>query len=403
MNNQHHESAQDLEALFHKAVDLHHHNRLTEACQCYRQILEAMPGSPLVNYNMGLALYEMGKYNEALQYYTEALRHSPGEKDLLYNYALCCQKTARYDDAIDSYIRLLSESPADLDSLYNLACCHMDTGQDRDALEKFLEVLEIDAEHTSALHNLACLLHKNGEFSQAEHYYTRLLQLQPNHQAAQHLLASIRGDTTDKAPANYVEEIFNNYSLHYDESLTRKLEYRLPKIARQLFDTLKKDVPDNLNTLDLGCGTGLSGMAFADVVSSLTGVDLSNDMIVRAKQKNIYNELYVEEIETYLSNCTESFDLILTFDAFPYIGELTTIFQNISAICNEQCHFCFSIEKSAVYPFELQSSGRFAHSHAYIQKICTEAGFSVNSTNNVNLRKERGQWLEGILYFTTPV
>ena len=40
-------------------------------------------------------------------------------------------------------------------------------------------------------------------------------------------------------------------------------------------------------TLDLGCGTGLSGQAFKNISCQLTGIDLSSRMIEKAKQKKI--------------------------------------------------------------------------------------------------------------------
>ncbi len=402
MKNTNRETARELETLFNKAIELHHNDQLVDACLCYQQILEVMPGSSLVNYNLGLALFELGNFNESLQCYSEALRQAPEEQDLLYNYALCCQKLTKYDKAIRTYTKLLSVSPADVDALYNLACCYMDSGKEEQAQKKFLEVLKINPEHIPSLNNLGCLLHKNGELSQAEDYYTRLLQLQPDHQSAKHLLASILGYTTDKAPAHYVEGIFDSYSSHYDESLSQKLAYRLPKTARQHFDAIFKIEPDSLNTLDLGCGTGLSGMAFVDVSSKLTGIDLSRNMIERAKQKKIYNNLFVNEIETYLDSCSDSYDLVLAFDIFPYIGKLSSTFQKILSVSSKKCLFCFSIEKSSCYPFKLQNTGRYAHSHPYIQETCTEAGWSVDSANDINLRKEKGKWLEGILYFASP-
>ena len=403
MKDQKNRSAQDLEELFNRAVGLHQNNRLAEACHCYRQILDTMPGSSLVHYNLGLALYEMGKYEQSLHCYAEALKHAPEEKDLLYNYGLCCQKLSRYEEAIETYTQLLSKSPGDIDAIYNLACCYMSRGDSGNAREKFAVVLENDGEHTSALYNLACLLHENGELAQAEKHYSMLLTLQPDHPAAEHLLASIRGETTSKAPAHYVKDIFNNYSSHYDESLTQKLEYKLPQIARQSFDAVYSKKTTFTNTLDLGCGTGLSGTAFTDLTTGLIGVDLSANMIARARQKNIYSELHIEEIETYLEHCTISFECVLAFDTFPYLGSLVSIFKNIHRISEKQSIFCFSIEKSASYPFTLCKSGRYAHSQDYIEETCAASGWMIKAVREVNLRKERGEWLAGTLYFAEPV
>ena len=75
-----------------------------------------------------------------------------------------------------------------------------------------------------------------------------------------------------------------------------------------------KDTPKTwTRAADLGCGTGLSGLAFIDIVEELVGVDLSPEMIEKAKQRRIYHELHVGEMTAIFSKAGGngiSFDLI---------------------------------------------------------------------------------------------
>src|SRR5262245_56210060 len=83
-------------------------------------------------------------------------------------------------------------------------------------------------------------------------------------------------------PAGYVRALFDQYAKHYDLSLLQGLDYRGPQL---LFDAVMAAcealgrVPWFGRALDLGCGTGLAGAAFATRVDSLVGVDLSAGMI----------------------------------------------------------------------------------------------------------------------------
>ena len=54
-------------------------------------------------------------------------------------------------------------------------------------------------------------------------------------------------------------------------------------------------------TVDLACGTGLSGEAFLDISLEMIGIDLSSLMINGADKKKIYSDmnLYVSEVSGF--------------------------------------------------------------------------------------------------------
>ncbi len=84
---------------------------------------------------------------------------------------------------------------------------------------------------------------------------------------------------------------------------------RAPQILRELFDLVMPG-RERLTILDLGCGTGLAGVAFKDVAALLDGVDLSPEMIEKARARKLYDNLIVGDIETALEQ-TGQYDLLL--------------------------------------------------------------------------------------------
>ena len=46
----------------------------------------------------------------------------------------------------------------------------------------------------------------------------------------------------------------------------------------------------NTQALDLGCGTGLTGIILREIAKHLTGVDIAAKMLAHAKEKEIYDE-----------------------------------------------------------------------------------------------------------------
>ena len=72
---------------------------------------------------------------------------------------------------------------------------------------------------------------------------------------------------------------------------------------------LKNSKIDFLGSImDLGCGTGLFGIEIRQFCEHLEGVDLSEKMLDKAKEKNIYNNLIKQDILDYLSNEDLNFD-----------------------------------------------------------------------------------------------
>ena len=154
------------------------------------------------------------------------------------------------------------------------------------------------------------------------------------------MLAIVTGDPSETAPREYVENLFDDYAKKFEASLVDKLEYKIPKLIR---DILIK--PNNNKTLgsvlDLGCGTGLLGTEIKNHCSMLQGIDLSNKMLAIAKQKNIYDKLSQFDIMEYLSSMPLGFDYYAALDVFVYVGELTEIFRLIKTRNKKPGHLFF--------------------------------------------------------------
>ena len=84
-----------------------------------------------------------------------------------------------------------------------------------------------------------------------------------------------------------------------------------------------------LDILDIGCGTGGAGAWLKDYARSLTGIDLSENMIAVARKKMLYQDLYVQPFNEYLQTSKKTFDLVVASDVLSYVGELKSTFQQV--------------------------------------------------------------------------
>jgi predicted TPR repeat methyltransferase len=129
----------------------------------------------------------------------------------------------------------------------------------------------------------------------------------------------------------------------------------------------------------------------------LTGIDLSENMIKKAKKLDIYDSLIVGDIVEQLELSEEKYDLFVALDVFIYIGDLTSIFNAVRKRGNKNSCFIFSIETQTDEGYSLLKSSRYAHSDNYILDVSSD-GFKFVNSQSVVLRKEGNNSIDGKVY-----
>jgi predicted TPR repeat methyltransferase len=394
-------SADELDILFADACKAQTAGRFADARENYMVLLGYLPGAAILHYNFGLVHYNLEDFAEAAGEFALALVLQPDDADTLFNLALCRGKTGDSPAAIATYRQLLEIVPDSADCWYNLAGCYRDGHDNEQAIACYLRVLAIDAGHPAAAGNLAYLYHRGGDVEQAEVYYLRLLAVRPEDESAGYMLAALQGTPLDRAPDSYVRKFFDTYAGGFEQSLVTDLGYDNP---RQLYECFWKCCGrDGQKTgcrhgLDLGCGTGLSGLAFMEAVTVLDGVDLSANMLSLAAGKGCYTDLYRDSIVHHLRSTADTYDFFLATDVFIYIGDLQELFAAVQAVARPAALFCFSTENQSAAGYRLTKTGRFAYCRDYIRSIADAAGWTVLAQEETRLRRERDVWIIGDLW-----
>ena len=251
-----------------------------------------------------------------------------------------------------------------------------------------------DAENLSALG--VCYL-VVGEREKSAAVLTRALELKPDDADTRYWLAAAGvGETPESMSAKAVTRLFDGYAGHFDEHLVGKLQYRTPALIGAALRRARSDREQPMAVLDLGCGTGLMGEEIKDIATYLAGVDLSPKMIERASVRGLYDELAVGDITEYMEASSRHFDVIVSADVFVYLGKIDQVFAATSACLSPGGLFAFSVEAHAGdRPFELRSSGRYAHALYYLRELAGEHGFSEVSVEEVTLRLENNVPIAG--------
>lgn len=353
----------NINQLLQKAIEAHRKEDYEKATKLYKKILRRQPKNFNIYNNLGITLKKQKKIIKAEEVFKTAINLNPNFVDAYYNLGNLLRDKKRYQDALDCYKDAIALNPNFLEAYYNSA---------------------------TIFKNLS-------KYKEATTNYKKVLQLNPNLLEVKHLIASISGKTTDTAPRAYVEKLFDTYASEFDESLVNELDYKIPKVIYDLLINEKSLNPLG-SILDLGCGTGLVGLELKKFSSRLVGVDLSNLMLAKAREKNVYDELIHQDIKDYLSNENLKYDYFIFADVFIYIGKLDEIFKLIKLRNFSKGKLIFTLELTDKSDFFLEKSGRYSHSKSYIDKLCIKNNYKILYSKKINLRKENNEMIQSILY-----
>ncbi|HVZ91766.1 MAG TPA: methyltransferase domain-containing protein [Rhizomicrobium sp.] len=179
-----------------------------------------------------------------------------------------------------------------------------------------------------------------------------------------------------RSDPGYVRHLFDQFAPSYDAKMRGELAYAAPMQLRELFDFFPHG-RDRFDILDLGCGTGLCGAAFHDLARRLDGVDLSPEMIERARRRGIYASLAVDDIEACLSRGGPDYDIILAADTFVYLGELRPVFAGAARRLRKDGSLLFTVERLEGQGFELGPKRRWRHSENYLRRTAEAEGLEL--------------------------
>jgi predicted TPR repeat methyltransferase len=251
------------------------------------------------------------------------------------------------------------------------------------------------------LNNLAAIHIRLEQREQAIILLERALDVKPDDEPSQFMLYALTGK--EKKPAasqGYARNLFNNYALYYDQHMRGALHYAIPHHIGRL---LHKLLCDKITyAVDLGCGTGLSGIVLREWSTHLTGVDISEKMLAQANQKDIYDTLIEAEIVTFLQHDHLSYQLIVAADVLPYLGELDSLFAAIHHRLEKEGLFIFTHEMNETEPWTLQDSARFNHHCDYIKAQCDQHQLKIVAQEKVTARQQHQHPLNVMLYAVVP-
>ena len=349
--------------------------------------------------NLGALLLKKDNFDQALQCFSTVITANPEHTEARNNLAATLLQLGRYFHAAQHYAVLLEKTPDDNDARYSYGTALLETGDYQEAIHQFEKIMPLSL---NAQSNLGIAYLKKGEIAKAKTVFQAILAEHPNRPEIHYLYSALTGENTpNKPPVEYIQHLFDQYSRYYEQHVCDGLNYTVP---HKLCELLEKNIEaKNLIILDLGCGTGLSGLPFKKYASILNGVDLSANMLKLAENKQIYDNLILQDLIECLknnikNNINNKYTLLLACDVFNYLGDFQELFKYCQANLAPNGLLLFSVELADVDTFQLQPSARYVHSEKYIYKIISDYNFDMISLEKTVIRTQNHQPVLGGLY-----
>ena len=347
--------------------------------------------------NMGTILKEKGDLQAAIESYQKGIQIDPNAFEVYNSMGNAFLAVGDLIQALNSFRKAIKIKPDYAEAYNNIGVTLSVKSDHKGAINAYHQSLLINPSFVGAYYNLGTSLNSQGKTDEAIKAYKQVLELDPDNVAAKHILSALTGQQTTSAPSVYVEELFDDYAVRFDQSLVDHLKYNVPKLIAELILEHQTDAPLG-SVLDLGCGTGLAGVELKDFCQEIEGIDLSKKMLAKARQKNVYNKLNHAGIIEYLAETPLNFDLFLSTDVFVYVGELSEVFRLIKSRNRRHGRLAFSTEHTQKADFFLEKSGRYSHSKSYIESLCNKFDYQLLNFSTNDLRKNGTEFITGGLY-----
>jgi len=373
------------------------HNDLDAAETAFDALLLIKKDNPDILVNRGVVALKRDQAQTAIQYFTRALGYAPDHVEARNNLAATFIHHDRYENALAHYNVLLAQFPQEVEYLYNAGVAEMALGHLAKATGYFETLLQQNPQHFATLQNRAAIAMRLQQKDQAIGFLKRAIAVRSEDAVCCFMLNALTAqDSQPVACPAYVSNLFDHYALYYDSHMQGALKYELPFQLGRILHQI--EILEVENTLDLGCGSGLSGVVLREASKHLIGVDLSHKMIERAREKMIYDQLIEQDVMVFLAESSKQYNLIIALDMLPYMGDLSEFMRLLSQRLKTQGHALFSCEISTDQPWSLNPSARFCHHPDYVQQLIQQVNLRLIYQEKVPARIQDGQLLYEIIY-----
>ena len=383
--------------------------QIDAAMAAYRRALQYLPEFFEARANLGFLLECEGRIADAAECYRRVLAGHPHEWYSLNRLGYCERLLGRPEEAVGLLQRALELRPDFAPTHNELALALVQLQRTAEAIPSLRRAVELDPAFLAAWANLGKVLYLDfiaaaprGAAAGAEEVvacFDRILELDPGNTEFAFLRGALLGEGPPRPPEGYVEAFFDRFAAQFEAKVVGELAYDAPRVAAEALRP-HLEGRTGLTVLDLGCGTGLSGGFARAHAARLVGIDLSAEMLERARALGLYDEVVRSDIASYLAGVpAASVDLAIALDVFIYVGEIDRVLGECRRVLAPRGLLAFSVELPAPGQpdFALAPSGRYVHGRAHVLAAAERQGLVPADERELAVRHEAGRPVPALL------
>ena len=124
-----------------------------------------------------------------------------------------------------------------------------------------------------------------------------------------------------------IADFFDSYASSWDDSMQIRED-----VISDILDLAR--IGENSEVLDVASGTGVLFPFYKRLGASVTGIDISAEMVRLAKEKFPETEIICADVENY--NFNKQFDVIMIHNAFPHFPDGKQLISYLSAFLKQE-------------------------------------------------------------------
>jgi predicted TPR repeat methyltransferase len=332
------------------------------------------PDHPDVWAGLGAIAWRQGRTEEAVELMKSTVSKGPDKWRYSEELIRALISLGRHAEAQDA-CAMAAATLGDNDELLNYwAVSLQNIGLHEAALEKLDRAIAIEPSNL--------LLYRNASLSLL---YTG--RLEESIEAFSHSTTALNegGDSPYDLIAAFAELVgdYDKNQLHRD---------MVERMNAFVCEIVPADRRRGARLLDCGCGTGLFGAHLPEAARKI-GIDLSPEMLARAKETDTYDALHLGDMAEKLAQMDETFDIIVSNNAMFYIKDMTPFFAIAKTRLAENGYLLAGFEPCTdEHDIRRIARGNFAHSRAYLRRTSAAAGLRLDTVRIQAHRAYPGFW-----------
>ena len=374
----------DPHSLLRAGAARHAEGDLAAAERLYRQVLKAMPEEPDAHNLLGVLARQRGDVAGALRHTERALARQPEVPAFLANRGAALAEAGRLAEAVTALRAALARRPEDAVTLRNLGQALCALGDARRRWRRWPKRCGFPGGARAASGAGPCAAGGGDAAGAAAAAEAALARAGEGPLAAQarFLLAALgRGRGAGPGAGRLCARPLRSIRPALRGGADRGAGLCDSGAAGRAAGGGGGGAGAGAEVLDLGCGTGLSGVALAPFARRLEGLDLSPRMLAEARKRGLYDALHEADLLDWLPGRSRepgaAFGLVAAADVLNYLGDLGPALAAIAGALAPGGRAAFSVEAGTGAPFALGEAMRFRHDPAHVVALAAAAGLSL--------------------------